>query len=319
MTTTAVSAKQVSVGRLDETQLDAADRICRVAFGTYMGVPEPETFFGDADYVRTRFRAPNTVALAALTDGELAGTNFVTSWGSVGFFGPLSVRVDLWDKGIASALMEATMEVFSEWGTKHAGLFTWADSAKHHGLYQKFGFYPTFLTAIMSKPVRATGALNVRLLSQEPDDPDAALGACRRVADAVYPGFDLSAEIRSVLEQELGDVVLVGETEEPDGFCVCHVGSGTEAGGGTCFVKFGAVRPGPEASETFASLLDACETLGAQRGVGRLVAGMNMGRLSAYRSMVARGFRTELTGVAMQQAGERGYNRPDAFVIDDWR
>lgn len=319
MTTTALPSNRVAVERLDETQLDAADRICRVAFGTFLGVPEPETFFGDVDYVRTRSLAPNTVALSALIDGELVATNFVTRWGSVGFFGPLSVKVDLWDKAIASVLMEATMEVFAGWGTKHAGLFTWADSAKHHGLYQKFGFYPTFLTAVMSKPVRASGEADVRLLSSDLDELEVTIDECRRVADAVYPGLDLSGEIRSVLEQELGDVVLVGEAGGPAGFAVCHVGPGTEAGGGACFVKFGAVSPGAEAPDTFASLLDACEAFGAQRGVERLVAGVNMGRLSAYRSTVARGFRTELTGVAMQHAGERGYNHPDAFVIDDWR
>jgi GNAT superfamily N-acetyltransferase len=313
--TTTMTTTAVSVDKLDATRLDIADRTLRVAFGTFLGVPEPPTFFGDADYVSTRFGAPNTVALEATTDGELAGTNFVTAWGAVGFFGPLSVRIDLWDRGIASALMEATMDVFSEWGTKHAALFTWADSAKHHGLYQKFGFYPTFLTAIMSKPVRKEPDRPLALAS---DGPDGALEACRRVADAIYPGLDLSGEIRSVLEQKLGDVVLL-DPDEPAGFAICHVGSGTEAGSGACFAKFAAVHPGPGAPERFASLIDACEAFAAERGAERLVAGQNMGRLHAYRSMLARGFRTELTGVAMQQAGEHGYNRPDAFVIDDWR
>jgi GNAT superfamily N-acetyltransferase len=317
--TPTTTANEVRIGELDPTHLDTADRIVRLAFGTFLGVPEPETFFGDADYVRTRFHAPNTTALAAVIEGDLAGTNFVTAWGSVGFFGPLSVRVELWDRGIASALMEATMTVFSELGTDHAALFTWSDSAKHHGLYQKFGFYPTFLTAIMSKSVRAAVEPNLRLLSRATDDSDGALEGCQRVADAIYPGLDLSGEIRSVLEQKLGDIVLLGDPDETGGFAICHVGSGTEAGTGTCFVKFGAVRPGPGAPERFATLLDACEAFAVQRGVERLVAGQNMGRLHAYRSMLARGFRTELTGVAMQQAGERGYNRPDVFAIDDWR
>jgi hypothetical protein len=35
--------------------------------------------------------------------------------------------------------------------------------------------------------------------------------------------------------------------------------------------------------------------------------------------MLARGFRTFLEGVAMQRPNEPGYNRPDCFVIDDWR
>jgi hypothetical protein len=65
--------------------LDEADRICRVAFGTFVGVPRPERFFGDADLVRTRCQADPGAALAAELDGRLAGSNFAANWGSVGF------------------------------------------------------------------------------------------------------------------------------------------------------------------------------------------------------------------------------------------
>jgi hypothetical protein len=45
------------------------------------------------------------------------------------------------------------MTQFDVWGTRHVGLFTFAHSAKHVALYQKYGFYARFLTAIMSSPV----------------------------------------------------------------------------------------------------------------------------------------------------------------------
>lgn len=307
---TTATSTALSVRALEERDLKEADRIFRTAFGTFLGVPQPETFFGDSDYVRPRYAAPHTVALAAELDGELVGSNFVTNWGSVGFFGPLSVRVDLWDRGVASALMEETMGVFARWGTEHAGLFTWADSAKHHGLYQKFGFFPTFLTPVLSKPIVAAerGAYTVSA------DDSAALDACREISESVYPGLDLSDEIRSVRTQGLGDTVVLPEA---GGFAVCHVGAGTEAGSGTCYMKFAAVRPG--AGDQFVSLIRACEAFAARQGVERLVVGMNAGRLDAYRMLIERGFRTDLTGVAMQQGGDLGYNRPNTFVADDWR
>jgi len=97
-------------------------------------------FYADRDYVHTRYLVDPSVAFSAEADDELVGSNFVTNWGSVGFFGPLTIRPDYWDCGIAKRLLEPTMEVFEKWGTKHAGLFTFAHSAKHVGLYQKFGF-----------------------------------------------------------------------------------------------------------------------------------------------------------------------------------
>ena len=91
---------EITVRPLREADLSAADRICRVAFGTFLGLPNPATFMGDADYVRTRWLADPTAAFAALVDGEIVGSNLATEWGSIGFFGRLSVRPDLWGRGI---------------------------------------------------------------------------------------------------------------------------------------------------------------------------------------------------------------------------
>ena len=49
--------------------------------------------------------------------------------------------------------MEPVVDLFDRWQVRQSGLFTFAESAKHIGLYQRFGYWPQFLTAIMSKPV----------------------------------------------------------------------------------------------------------------------------------------------------------------------
>src|SRR5215212_12181496 len=69
------------------------------------------------------------------------------------YFGPLTIHPEFWAIGIAKRLLESTMQLFSKWNTKHAGLFTFAQSPKHIALYQKFDFWPRFLTTIMSKNV----------------------------------------------------------------------------------------------------------------------------------------------------------------------
>src|ERR1700730_817163 len=62
----------VSVRPLAESDLPAADEIMRVAFGTFLGVPEPRTFMGDAASVQPRWRSNPTAAFAAELDGTLA-------------------------------------------------------------------------------------------------------------------------------------------------------------------------------------------------------------------------------------------------------
>lgn len=318
------AAPGVVIRTLTESDLPEAQRIFRLAFGTFLGAPEPEAFWADRDYVQGRWRADHTAAFGAEFRGELVGSNFATSWGSVGFFGPLTIRPDLWDRGIAGRLVEAATARFDEWSTRHAGLFTFAHSAKHVALYQKFGYWARFLTAIMAAPVGQNPTAQVRWsrYSGLPEEHRTeCLKSCRDLTQAIYEGLDLGSEIRAVQAQGLGDTVLLGDAAGGglEAFAVCHHGPRSEAGGGACLVKFGAVRPGPAAGETFNRLLDACEALAAGALATNLLAGANMARHEAYRHLLGRGFRTAAQGVTMHRPNEPGYSRPGVYVIDDWR
>lgn len=55
----------ISVRALQETDLSAADHIMRLAFGTVLDLPQPAACMGDADYVRTRWRADPSAAFGA--------------------------------------------------------------------------------------------------------------------------------------------------------------------------------------------------------------------------------------------------------------
>ncbi|MFN7949800.1 MAG: GNAT family N-acetyltransferase [Blastocatellia bacterium] len=319
-----ITKPDISVRPLQENDLAAADHIMRLAFGTFIGLPDPAAFMGDADYVRTRWRARPSAAFGAEVGGELVGSNFATNWGSVGFFGPLTIRPDLWNCGVGTRLMEPVMECFDRWGTKHVGLFTFAHSQKHIGLYQKFGFWPRFLTFIMSRqvePVRQTaGRLRWTGFSEAPDgERESLLRDCRQVTDSICEGLDVSSEVRAVAEQGPGETLLLWDDGRLAGLAVCHCGPGTEAGSGTCYIKFGAVRLSSTSGQDFERLLSACEELAARKGLSRLVAGVNTARCEACRQMLARGFRTDIQGVAMQKPNEPGYNRPGVYLIDDWR
>ncbi|TQK42457.1 putative N-acetyltransferase YhbS [Streptomyces sp. SLBN-118] len=315
-------AASVSVRPLVEQDLDRADEIFRVAFGTFLGAPEPETFFGTADYVRTRWAADPHAAFAATVEGEVVGSNFAANWGSVGFFGPLTVRPDLWDEGIGRRLMEPVMACFDTWENRHLGLFTFSHSPKHLELYRRYGFWPRFLTAIMKKQVAVSAAVPGRVLYGEltaAERPD-ALSLSRALTGAVYDGLSLEREIMATQAQGIGDTILLeGADSGLDGLAVCHCGAGSEAGEDVCFVKFGAVRPGPDAADRFERLLNACEQLATEKGLGQLDAGMSLARQDAYRRMVDRGYRTWLQGVTMHKPNEPGYSHTDAYVIDDWR
>ena len=150
----------ITVRPLREEDLPAADHIMRLAFGTFLGLPEPASFMGDAGYVRARWRADPRCRFRRRGRGRRARR--------------LELRYELGQRrllrsaddpprpvgsGRGQAPDGARHGVLRRWGTAHAGLFTFAHSQKHVGLYQKFGFWPRFLTAIMSKPVETAKAI----------------------------------------------------------------------------------------------------------------------------------------------------------------
>jgi predicted N-acetyltransferase YhbS len=306
----------IEVRPLEAVDVDAADDVFRDAFSTVLGAGVHR----DTELLRTRFRARHTTALAAFVDGAVAGSTVVTRWGSVAYFGPLSVTPKLWGHGIGTRLVAAAVDVLDGWGARHQGLFTFAQSPQHHGFYQRFGFWPRFLTAIMSRPLTGSEqSLGWRLSAVAPADRPPLVAGCAAVTDAIQPGLDVSGEIAAVFDQGLGDVVLIGEPDAPRGFAVCHAGAGTEAGSGVAYVKFAAVRPGPGAAEAFASLVAACQGFAVDAGAVRLTLGVNTARHEAYRQLLAAGFRTDSPGITMHRPNEPGYDRDDVWLLDDWR
>ncbi len=314
--------RSIKVGPLRQSELEEADRIVRVAFGTFLGLPNPLDFMGDRNFMAPRWRSAHVKVIAARENGRLIGSNVVTRWGSFGFFGPLTVLPEYWDRGVAQRLLEATMQIFDGWGVRHTGLFTFAQSAKHVGLYQKFGYWPRYLTAIMTRapePGPELGKVAPTLLSAfNRSQREKAIEACGKLTGKIDRGLDLAGEMRAALAGRTGDVVLTYRRGVLDGFAVCLHGPGSEGGEKTCYVKFGAARGGAGAGDRFEKLLDVCEAFAASRGVA-VEAGVNLARENAYRRMRARGYRVTVQGVAMQRPHAEGFNRADAYVIDDWR
>jgi predicted N-acetyltransferase YhbS len=301
---------------------DDADRIMRTAFGTFLGLPDPASFGGDSEYVRTRGRSANVSAFVAEKDAQILGSNLVTRWGSFAFFGPLTVDPTCWDSGIGSRLMEPIVDLLDGWEVSLAGLFTFPHSAKHIGLYHRYGFYPRGLTALVQRSVTggepATQPGAQRLSAVADSDRRELVRGMAELTSAVHPGLDLTGEIDELLRLGLGDVIVTADDTGVTAFAVCHLGPGTEAGGGMCYIKFGAVRPGAPTDELM-TLLRACDALAADKGAAAVLAGVNTVRTAAYDAMLDDGFRPAMYGVAMHRPNAPGFSRPSDLVLDDWR
>jgi GNAT superfamily N-acetyltransferase len=310
----------LAIRPLEEADIDAADKVRRLAFGTFFGFPDPLTFSGTARLVETRRRAWPDGALVAEKDGEIVGVALSSRWGSLAVFGPLAVHPQHWRSGVARLLLDATMPIFDRWHCRAAALFTFPASTAHIGLYQSYGFWARSLTAAMSRPVTAPSpvpqAQSLSALAAERGD---AIASCAAITDAFFPGLDLRDEIATIIANPTSDAIVLTEDSRIIGFAIIHFGPGSEADSGIAYVKFAAVRPGASAAHDFRRLLDAANDFAQGRGAAKLNASVNMACMEAYRLMIAAGFRTTLQGVGMHRPWIDIYDRPDIFALEDWR
>ncbi|HXP32014.1 MAG TPA: GNAT family N-acetyltransferase [Stellaceae bacterium] len=309
----------VRVRVLRQDDLAAADRVYRLAFGTLLGLAEPATYRGDADLIRSRARAYPDGAFVAELGGEIVGVSLANNWGRLGVLGPVAVDPRHWHEGIAKRLLEPTVEVFERWQSRMVGLFTFPDPG-HLRLYQGFGFWPRYLIAVMTKDVDDRAPTPESLsLSGNSAHRGALIDSCHALAAEVFPGLDLRREIETVAGPALGEILMLCDGAEVNGFAICHCGKGSEGGSQSCYLKFALVRPGSDAAQLFARLLAAANGFARERGARQLTAGVNAGRHRAHRHLVESGFRTLLQGVAMHRPWGEAYDRPEVFALDDWR
>ena len=201
---------KVEIRPLAEADIEAAEHVCRLAFGTFFGLPDPISFRGDGALVRPRYLADPSGALVAETGDGIVGSGLVTNWGSVGLFGPLTVHPDRWSSGIGRRLTEALLDLLDSRGHDFAGLLTHPQSTRHVRLYESFGFEVQRPISVLRRELRPAAMPDRARLLADPGEGD----ACREVADAVWPGLDHTREISSVLRHGLGDTVLLAR---PDG------------------------------------------------------------------------------------------------------
>lgn len=310
----------ITIRSLTEKDVPAAERLRRVAFGTLFGLPDPSSFRGDAALMSLRQPAYPDGGFVAEEDGALLGVAMANNWGSLGVFGPIAIDPAQWRRGLARQLLDATLPAFERWQSRVVGLFTFPERPTHVRLYQSVGFWPRSLTAIMARPVIAPRAVpDAHSMAAHPADRRDLLGQCRVLTSSIFDGLDLTREIEIVLRPGIGDAILLTEGSRVTGLAICHAGQGSEAGSGATYIKFAAVGSGPTAPQRLTRLLAACDDFAHRSGATQVSAGVNLGRMPAYRLMIDLGFRTTMQGVAMHRPWVEAYDRAEIFALDDWR
>lgn len=312
-------ASEISIRPMVSDDVGEAWGIVQRAFANHLGM-NPENFWQERNSVVSRWHSYPSLSFVAVLDNRLVGCALAANWGSLGVLGPVASRPEIWNRGIAKGLVAAVLEQLDAAGTRQTVLVTFSDSPKHIALYQKFGFWPRYLTTIMTttSPTVMVVPEAQRFSRISAPERVSALNACRSLTTVLSNGLDLTREIAAYSEAGYGDTVILMERSEAIGIGVCELGATSAAGAGVCLIRFGAVQSGPDAPRRFERLLAACGQLAADSGMSRLVTSVNAENVDVYRLLQARGFRPERNFVAMHRPNAPVY-APAGYIVADWR
>ena len=258
------------------------------------------------------------------------GAVFSTTWGSVGWLGPLAVHPDFWGAGVEQQLIGAVLGRWEPMTLSAHGVETWPDSPADIELYASFGFRPQFLTATLvgvvdpespRAPIRQRSPqFELIRLSQLSDATEQTmLEQCRRISERHYPGLDYHKELQAVRDLNLGDTLLLAVGQRLYGFAICHATEASEAASQECYVKALLIDPAVDDPETLLALVEACEGYARMQQLETVRLGVNLACWEGYLALAARGYHMRRMRVRMVRPVGEFLSDPSPFHFNDWQ
>ncbi len=313
----------LTIRPLREDDLGEARHILSRAFGTFIGLPDPDALRRRSGLrahavqrrSQRRFRRRGRRQADRVGVRHAVGQRRASSGRSRSTF-PTGTAA--WRSSCSSRSWAAS----SAGARGSTGLFTFAQSPKHVGLYSKYGFWPRSLTAILGKPVGRGGAARRRserrramvavraLLGGERRTEDRRCSTRRAASpDSVYPGLDLEQDIRAADEQRARRHRARARRQRRARRLRRLPRRRRDRGRRRDRLR--QVRRGAAGAGRAAALRPAARrgrALRGRRGVAQVQAGMNMARDRAFRALRERGYRVGFQGVAMHRPNDPGYS-----------
>ena len=323
----------IKIRRVRKGDLSKVRDVVEQAFGDFferqMGT-RPRQVFGGAQYVHHRWlMEPWGCFVAEEGEGKIVGAGIAVCWGTVGLLGPIAVLTNYQNQEIGRQLIEAVQGFFDENKVALQGLATYPYSPRHLLLYQKYGFKPKGLVAITFKSLDrrepsfmkpAKPQLHTRRFSTlEESKKKVTLARFHSMTSQIFRGMDVGKEVEIVDGLALGDTLLLERGRELVGFAIYHTPGVSEAPHGALYLKFLAIDPRRKRPEDFHHLMGALEELAQGAGLQRVIAPVYTYYWRAYQGLLDRGYQIDLTMVRMKRGKIEDYEKPDDFVLDDWR
>ena len=218
LSTMSLDGSAVDVRPMRADDLDAADHVMRLAFGTIRGLPDPSAAFGDADSVRTRFRAAPEYAWVAEHRRRRRRVGLRSALGLVRLPRPAQRPSRPLGSRHRGPAAPARPRGIRELGRPSSGALHLRGQPQAPRPVPEAWFLAGISTVVTAKEVGPTGTRPHALFSDEPKDRhDPVLDEIRALTDEIFDGLDLGREILAVNAQGIGDTVLAAQRRDVGG------------------------------------------------------------------------------------------------------
>lgn len=305
---------------MTEADADAVRHLDQRAFGDWMlrrGYGESMPLRTRENILSLRRRDPQGCFVAQQGQRSV-GYVFSHTWGRVGWFGTLGVDPAWQGHGFGRALVQAAVDYLDRQGCTTIGLGTMPEEAYNVGLYARCGFRPELMTVVLSWPVTpASSPPAYTRLSRLPPLLQQALldETIPHISDEVRPGLNYAPPVRTALQDDYGETLLLGDPLDPWGLVVVRTRSKWQDRPlNTLNVEAGALAAGEE--RRLGELLAILADFAAERDLLRIIVPINSWHWPVLQRMLALGGRITTTRLRMtlrQQAA-----RPTAADLSTW-
>lgn len=246
---------------------------------------------------------------------RIVAFNMVHHSGVEGWMGPLCVRTEHQGTGLGKTIVEAGRRWLEQLDVNVIGLETMPRTMDNIGFYSGLGFVPGPLTITLMLDVRPETCIPVLLSQLSALERERALEGCRQLTERVLPGYNFTRELELTEVLALGDTLLIGPSDAPTGFALCHSAPLVEDRVRDELRVLKLVLA--ERNELATMVRHTCEharTIGARRVAFRVQGAYT----DVYRELVQMGARVRWTDLRMSVHGWNERMPRDGVVLSNW-
>lgn len=249
------------------------------------------------------------------TEGRIIAFNMVHQSGTEGWMGPLCVAPSFQGSGLGKIMVQTGMQWLRQHAASVIGLETMPRTMENIGFYSNLGFVPGHLTVTLTLE-SSTADVAPQLLSRcASQQKHAVIDACLALTTQVVPGYDFTREIVLTDRHALGDTVILGPLDAPNGFALCHSAPLVE---GRTRDELRVLKLVLSRQAHLPQMIGALTDMARRTGTRRVAIRLQGDYPDAYRTLIALGARVRWTDLRMSVFGWGELPPTEGLVLSNW-